>query len=69
MINIAVTYINFVKIDGLPYTNRPAQLLKACQSGSDQETDRLIKQVSLQIFDYPRSGYSYVSWSEHAESN
>ena len=40
---MAVTYINFIKVDGLPHTNRPARLPKACQSGSDQETDGLIK--------------------------
>ena len=40
---MAVTYINFIKINSLPYINRPAQLPKACQSGSDQETDRLIE--------------------------
>ena len=40
---MAVAYINFVKVDGLPYINRAARLLKACQSGSDQETDRSIE--------------------------
>ena len=50
---MAVTYINFVKVDGLPYTNKAARLPKACQSGSDQETDGSIEQVSLRIFDYP----------------
>ena len=40
---MAVTYINFVKVDSLPYINRPARLPKACQSGSDQETDGSIE--------------------------
>jgi len=40
---VAVAYINFVKVNGLPYINRAAQLPKACQSGSDQETDGSIK--------------------------
>ena len=40
---MAVTYINFIKVNGLPYTNRAAQLPKAYQSGSDQETDGSIE--------------------------
>ena len=40
---MVVTYINFVKVDGLPYINKAARLLKAYQSGSDQETDGLIE--------------------------
>jgi len=40
---VAVTYINFVKVDGLPHINRAAQLPKAYQSGSDQGTDGSIE--------------------------
>ena len=29
IINIVVTYPNFIKINGLPYINRAARLLKA----------------------------------------
>ena len=32
---MAVTYINFVKVNGLLYINRAARLPKAYQSGSD----------------------------------
>ena len=32
---MAVTYINFIKVNSLPYINKAAQLLKACQSGLD----------------------------------
>ena len=38
-----VAYINFIKVDGLSYINRAAWLPKACQSGSDQETDGSIE--------------------------
>ena len=38
---MAVTYINFVKVDGLPYINRAARLPKACQSGlTKKQIDR-----------------------------
>jgi len=40
---VAVAYINFVKVNSLPYINRPAWLPKAYQSGSDQEIDGSIK--------------------------
>ena len=40
---MAVTYINFIKVNGLPYINKAARLSKAYQSGSDQETDRSIE--------------------------
>ena len=59
---MAVAYINFVKVNSLPYINKAAQLPKACQSGLDQETDGSIEQVSLRIFNNP------VSQSEHTES-
>ena len=40
---MAVAYINFIKVDGLLYINKAAQLLKAYQSGSDQKTDGSIE--------------------------
>ena len=40
---MAVTYINFIKVNGLLYINRAAWLPKACQSGSEQETDGSIE--------------------------
>ena len=35
IIDMAVAYINFVKVNGLLYINRAARLPKACQSGLD----------------------------------
>ena len=40
---MVVAYINFIKVDNLPYINKAAWLPKACQSGSDQETDGSIE--------------------------
>jgi len=40
---VAVAYINFIKVNGLPHINRAVQLPKAYQSGSDQETDGSIE--------------------------
>ena len=58
---MAVTYINFVKADGLPYTNKAAQLLKPAKVAQTKEQMDRSNRLAC--------GYSSVSWSEHAETN